>query len=326
MPGLADKKDFVQFYMTFSFHNREIVTYNDQVSVRVPIPLDLECSVLAKEFYSVIKKIDSFSIDIWLDGNQLAIEAPGLKAKMNVTIKDINKEILSATTEQDLTWTVMPEGFQDAIDLCTMSVSNNGVLPWMTALTFDNNEVMSTDSYRISNYTLPESLNGKYHIPLSSIEGSIGEDFVEYCITNQWFHMKASDGLIYSAKRVMIEDMPNILKYITTEGVPFVFPEGADKVIDLVSVISESNKVERRAVLVKIDPGVISFKSQRQDFGWIEKEIPCDYVGATVSFYINPEFAERILKETREAIIGKRYCVFHSENFKHLVALFDREN
>lgn len=326
MPGLADKKDFVQFYLTFSFYDNEIVTYNEHVSVRAPIPLSLNCSVLAKEFHAIIKKIDAPEIEVGIDSGQLKIQAPGLKAKMNVTVKNIDKEILEAThSKQGLEWKALPDKFQEAISLCTLSVSNKGILPWMTAITIDNNEVMSTDSYRISNYTLPESLGGKYFLPLSSMEGAIRESFSEYAITNQWFHMKASDNLVYSVKMMTIDDVPDMLKYLTTEGMPFVFPAGSDKIVDLVSVISESNKVERRSVMVKIDPGVLTFKSQRQDFGWIEREIPCEYTGAPVSFYINPEFAEYILKETRETIIGSKYCVFHSENFKHLVALFNTE-
>jgi DNA polymerase III sliding clamp (beta) subunit (PCNA family) len=326
MPGLASKKDFVAFYEMFSFYNQEIITFNEHTSVRVPIQLDLECSVLAKEFHDIIAKITSEEIQIGIDQEQLKITAPNITAKMNVSIKDITKSILNSTETDNLVWKPLPAEFMEGVALCSISVGRTNVLDWMTALTIDGAEMLSTDSYRISNYTLPEPIDGKYHIPHTAIEGAIDQVFKEYATSKQWFHLRAEDGLIYSAKRVNIATMPEMLKYFVMEGISITFPAETEKVIDLVSVISEAAKTDKRAIAVELSPGMMRFRSHRQDLGWIEQAVPIEYAGEAATFYINPDFAKRIIKETRETVIGPKFCKFTAGNFKHLVATQRKES
>ena len=193
----------------------------------------------------------------------------------------------------------------------------------MTSLTIKDNIVLSTDNYRISQYELDAPMDITYHIPLDSADGmyGTGTNFTEYCSTKQWFHIRDTSGLIYSAKLVDIEDMPEMTQYFGMSGNDFTMPIESEKVVDLVAVMSEDSKTVTKWVEITITNDVAKFRCQRQDLGWIEKEVPIEYKGGEVKFMLNPSFAKAILKKTRNFTLVDKFCIFQYGNFKHLIAL-----
>lgn len=331
MPGLADKKDFIESYLHFSFNKDKIVTFNESVAVTAPIETDLVCSIPASAFHSLVKKINDETIQMEIKDNQLHIQANKTKAAINIVQDDtIPKAISAIGIEPDSTWFPLPSNFQDAILQCGISVDETQLLPWMTTLNIKGNRVLSTDSYRISQYlmndTIEDSFHEETHIPFSSITGAIGIDFKEYFITKNWFHMRTEDGLTYSAKLVEIEDVPDMEKYFTLTGDDFILPEDSARVIDLVAVLSEDDKKSVRWVKIAITTNTVTFKCEKQGVGWVEKELLMEYSGLPINFYLNPQAAATILKKTRKITVTDKFCIFDHDNFKHIIALIGEDS
>jgi DNA polymerase III sliding clamp (beta) subunit (PCNA family) len=324
MPGLAQKKDFIESYMNFSFDDNRIVTYNESVAVSVPIETGFTCSVPAKEFHNIIKKLNTPELDIDLDGGQLKIHGPNTKAAIHVLQDDKIKTATQSLLDL-VAWKPLPSDFQDGVEQCGISTDMSSLMPWMKTLNIKGNQILSADSHRISQFIfkepLDDNLHEELHIPFNSISGSIGQKFVEYYITKDWFHMRAEDGLVYSAKLMDLETVPDMEKYFDVTGDDFVLPEDSAKVIDLVAVMSEDAKGTTKWVKISITSKKVTFRCERQGTGWIEQELVTDYVGLPISFMLNPISAENILKYTRNVTISDKYCIFKHNNFQHIVAL-----
>lgn len=323
MPGLAQKKDFIESYMNFSFDNNRIVTYNESVAVSVPIQTGLTCSVPAKQFHAIIKKLDDTELEIELVENQLAIRGPNIKANINVVLDDKIKTATQAIIDF-VEWKPLPKAFQEGVEQCGISTDMTSLMPWMKTLNVKGNRILSADSHRISQYIfsepLDDDLHEELHIPFNSISGSIGQEFVEYYVTKEWFHMRAKDGLVYSAKLMDLEEVPNMDRFFDVTGDDFVLPEDSAKVIDLVSVMTEEKNMAKW-VKISIQSKKVTFRCERQGTGWIEQELPTDYIGLPISFMLNPTSAETILKHTRNVTISEKYCIFKHDNFQHIIAL-----
>jgi hypothetical protein len=324
LPGLAGRKDFIESYMNFSFDNTRIVTYNESVAVSVPIETGLTCSVPAKQVYNVLKKLDTPELDIELDGSQLKITGPKIKAAINVLQDDKIRTATQAMIDF-LTWKPLPNDFQQAVEQCGISTDMTSLMPWMKTLNIKGNRVLSADSHRISQFIMGDTIEDDHHeethIPFSSISGAIGQEFVEYSVTKEWFHLRASDGLVYSAKLMELENVPEMDKYFNITGDDFVLPEDSSKVIDLVAVMSEDAKGTTKWVKISITSKKVTFRCERQGTGWIEQELPTEYIGLPVSFMLNPISAENILKYTRNITLSDKYCIFKHNNFQHIIAL-----
>ena len=86
-PGIAEK-DIVESMTYFYFSGKEVVTYNDKISILHPLETDFNLFVKADDLYKIVSLSKADVLKIEEKGNNLNIRSP----KMNVNLTTIIDE------------------------------------------------------------------------------------------------------------------------------------------------------------------------------------------------------------------------------------------
>lgn len=313
-PGLATK-EMINQSASFVFTEGRVFTYNDEVAVSMPLAVDFEGAVSAKEFQALINKFKTEEISIELNKGELLVTGgkskAGLRLETNITLP---LEELGMPEE----WIELPEKFCKAVQFCLFSASkdaNKAVL--MNIHVFDQ-FVESCDNYRVTQYDMGKDAEGVFDeellIPASAAKDIIVNKPVEYAITDGWLHFRNEDDITFSC-RYFEAEYPDFSVFLECVGTNIEFPATLPDILDRADVLSDG---ERVTIILEGNDLIVTTEN---DAGWFEEGIDTKYKGKPVEFDIQPDFMKSIMKFNGTAVIGERALRFDSENFVHVVKL-----
>jgi len=147
MPGIEAGSAVLQGADSFVFHDGKIFTYNDSISVTVPIKNDglleegLEGCVKAEEFFKIISKFpaDEIKFSVTEKGTWL-LKCGKAKAEMALLNFDFQTRLKNIAPEKDA-WIDLSDDFVFGIGTCKMSVNKTQ----LSGVYFEGQDIISTD-------------------------------------------------------------------------------------------------------------------------------------------------------------------------------------
>ena len=321
-PGLG-KKDASEQTDRLFFSKRKIFTYNEKIFTVYPLNSDMECSVLAEEFYEFVGRIEEEELEISFDKEkgELLVEAGQSRSGMMVMeIDEIQKTIDMMDVPKADEWKLLPEGFAEALHLCSFAASKDTSLHRLNSLSIVKNQVVASDDLRISVYDLGEEM-GEFLIPLAAVNELYKYRIREYHVGERWIYFRAGRVSLFATKTVT--EKPLVVEHLFEfDGTEFFVPPSLLGAVETTSVFAEGNLSIDKAIEIEMKDGVIRCRGQNE-VGWAEVEVDCDYDGE-VSFVINPIFLSEVLGRVKEGGTIKcsdKLAMISFGPFRHLMSL-----
>lgn len=344
MPGIETGSATLQGADLFVFYDGKIFTYNDSISVTVPIQSEgllaekIEGCVKAEEFYKVISKFPSDEIKFSVTENKTWLLKCG-KAKAEMTLLDFDylSRIKNIAPKED-SWNDLDDDFVSGIGSCKMS-SNKTKL---AGVYVEDDCVVSTDGNQMNYYNLKEKKLPKFWISDNSVSEILKlKKLVAMQLQGTWAHFKSEDGTLFSIKTLQADSFPyEQVKMIIDTSDPSKsmlhakFPKELFNAID--RAVSFSMDIsEHSAVRLVISKEKIEVSSERSAGKYNEKvawdeEIKTDFEPFTV--YVDAQMMQFVSQRTVEFYLlkgpirnGKSLprLLFVTDASKHLLATLD---
>lgn len=328
MPGL-DKRELVEQMTQFHFTGKAIVTYNDQIYVRLPFPTEFQCSVHGPTLFNLLKGLTTEKVKLELVGNSLKLNSVGVTAELvtgegteiNEILSVIEKEI---KTLKDIE--LLPSDFLKGVSLCAFSTLSKEVHGSYTCIKVLGKHMMTTDRTRFSLYTM----SGE--IPDLMFKASIAMEMIKYDLklystTKSWIHFfEGKDGLVFSLRKYSGEFPTKEIIDMTTNVKPKAkvpLPKEILSALGFLNIFTDGQ--EQKHTQVTIKDGFLSLRVDGVK-GKITKKIKVDTT-QDLTFGINPMLLAEIMKRDMNTLeIGGMgntpLAFFRSKNFVHAMALF----
>jgi len=324
-PGVSDKV-FLDQSDHVVFLGGRVYSYNDEISVSAPLSLSgatIEGAVVAKELHGILKRMKGETVEILLKEDELILSSGKFRSGLKFN-RDLRLPLEMYQEEEDWEWTSLPSDFLQAVSFVQFSVSRDPSYPILNCIYVHEDCADATDNYRIIRYRTKKKISTPFLLPGHVVRDMKNGDFREVCVHDSWVHLRAEDGLIFSA-RTFEAEYPDITPFLRGPGEEakgrLILPRKIADMIERSSVFfSSTDSKFDREVEVEVEKGKFILKG-KSEAGWSEEEANVRYEGVPVSFRINPDFLSEISNEIRECVVGERTILFEGDNWTHVIAL-----
>lgn len=342
MPGIETGSAVLQGADSFVFHNGKIFSYNDSISVSVPleqagmIEEEVEGVVRAEEFFKIISKLPSDEISFVMSDGSWILKCG--KAKATLTLQNFDYENRLSGIEPKDDWIDITDEFISGLGVCRMS---NNKTP-LSGIYISGNTVISTDGMQINKYEFKNCDIPTIWISDNCVNELIKlRNLIKMQVNGSWVHFQSEDGTIFSIKTLSTDKFPieKIIPIIDTanpkkDDLHATFPKELFNAID--RAVSFSIDIsERTAVRLIISKEKIEVSSERSAGKYNEKvswdcEINGDFEPITV--YVDTVMMEFAGQRSLEFYLMKGplkngkvipRLLFVTENSLHLMSTLD---
>lgn len=306
---------------TFVFSGKYIAAFNGTIGIAYSFPTDFQAELPAEEFYKIISLSDLDEIEINIKGNICRVEGPGLLTELSIIAEQTDIQFIEDIKKAKKNLTKLPQDILEALSLCLFSVSMQNGFAALQCIAIDNGYVISTDSYRISRYKI-----GKF--PKILIPSSAVENILKYNIDQYWLsddktkiYFIADNIIIYA--RLVLSEFPSCDAYFKKfNHTQIAIPTNILPSLNMVSVFASNDDSEKKIdkqIVVDILKNKWVLKA-RNDFGSIEKEVPCKN-STTLNFIINPFFLKEAIDKALLLSHGDGKVLLTNGKFEHIISL-----
>lgn len=319
LPALAQKT--LGRGPTFVFSGEYIVSFNGVIGIAYSFPTDFQAELPAEELYKIISFSDLDEIEIGLKENVCWIKGPGLLTELSIIAERTNIQFIEDIKKARKNLAKLPQDILEALSLCLFSVSMQNGFAALQCIAIDNGYVMSTDSYRISRYKI-----GKF--PKILIPSLAVENILKYNIDQYWLsddrtkiYFIADNIVIYA--QLVLSEFPSCNTYFKkNDQTQISIPKDILSSLNIVSVFASNDESEKkidRQITINVLKNKWVLKA-RNDFGSIEKEVPCKNLAA-LTFLINPFFLKEAIDKALLLFHGDGKVLLKNDKFEHIISL-----
>ena len=340
LPGVESGNVSLEGADTFIFSDGNVFTYNDTISVKVPIletgliEEPLEGAVRATEFFNIINKLQGEELKTSNVEGKWFLKCGKAKIELNLIDFDY-KARLSNVDPGDEGWEDLPKDFQLGIGLCKMSCNRSA----LSGVIFKDEKILSTDGWQINRCELPGA-----KLPLFWIsDPAAGEilklsDLKQMNLKGSWVHFKTNNGSIFSVKTLQAEKWPmeKILKLLNEhlkadEDISGEFPKELFGAIDRASSFSMDVDDYETVQLSLSEKGIVV--SAQRTAGKYHETVSWDketknitpfelYVSSTMMAYASKRSLSFYIHATKKGEQTINRLVFTGEHSMHLLSTF----
>ena len=312
--GVASKEIIAQT-TAFCFLNKQIVTYNDEVSVSYPIPLELTAAVNANELYAFVSKCKTETIDITETETELIFKSGRSKAGL---LKQSEIVLPLQELQGKKQWKILPVKFLYGLSFCMTSAGHDMTKPVLTGVHVKDTILQSSDGYRIAYYGMDEPVDADIVIPATSCPAILKFQPRKIAITEGWAHFQNEDKAVLSC-RILAEKFPDTSKFLEMEGVEIKLPK-MDEILEKAGIFSKRTFAVDECVTITLKDKKLLIRSESET-GWFEESAKIEYKGEPLSIMVSPYLIKDILKEEVITLYNDNRLLFTGDNWQYLTML-----
>ncbi len=325
-PALTSK-EVIEQSTCFVFKDNKVYTYNEEIAISMPIDIEIEGAVQAKELFQLLTKVKDDEID-FDQKDDTEINIKGKKFKSGIRLEtEIKLPIDSITVKGK--WNKLPENFIEAVNFCKFSTSKDESLPVFTCVHIHKDTVLSTDKARITEYKLLEDCFPEpVLIPANSVDKLSKYNVNQYIIKEGWIHFRNSKNKFQFSCRTLssqeeypVKMVTNALETETSETI--TFPEKIKDILSTANIFVTSELDQNTFVTITIKKNRIFIKGEG-DAGWYREQTKIDYKDKEpIEFMVNPNFLSEIISHVNKVYvdIDSNKILFIGDDFKHGIAM-----
>lgn len=322
-PGL-DELALISQSDHFIFMDNKISTYNNQLSISIPFPIQIKGSVHADEFYNLIKQADCDRLEITRKDKKLKVKGGKFKASFTFMEEAGEVETLIESLKlDDLEWNSLPSNFAEGLDLCSFSIAAHPKMGSLYGICIRGNSIYSTDNIRISWFQMDGEINESIIMTGLAIRELLHYNMKDYTVDDSWVHFKSDEGCIFSCQLIK-EEFPDVSEFFGMESpIEIKLPDALIDVIKRVEILSIGDSEIDKEIDVRIEKDRIVCRSEKAGYGEIEEELTFKGVEESIILRLNPVFLLQVLDKTKLMLYSKGVdrVEFQSDNFRHIISL-----
>lgn len=309
MPGIETGNTTLPGADAFIFHNGKIYSYNDVVSVAVPleqaglIEESIEGAVHAEEFYKVVSKFSSEEIEFVI-GDKAWVLKNG-KSKAELTLMDFDYLTRLDGVEPAENWDELPADFVDGLGVCLMQ---NNKTP-MAGIYFSDDFMLSTDGWQVNRYHFQQASLPRFWLSDRVVSELLKLGKLNAVQLNgSWVHFRSANETVLSVKGLATEKFPleDVEKVMTITESKDGFLHGKFP-LEMFSAIDRAvpfsiDTAEKPAVKLTLSQDGINVESARSTGSYTE-DVPWNEAMPEfeeVSVYVDPSMMAFIAKRSTE--------------------------
>jgi hypothetical protein len=303
-----------------TFKDNTIISYDGNNLIVYPFKTDsgkeqLNGSIAAKQFISLINKIKAKEIILLQKENEIIVKTNTTKAVFNIVDRDDLPEIDKVINGFD----TIPNNFNEAINFCLLSVETNIIGEDLTCIKFKDNYAFSSNSNSGSRFKLSSELSETYLIPYDSAKKLPNFNPTGVCNIDNWICFINEDEAYFYCRTMKEKFFLQLNKFFKVKGVELKLPKTLIGSLEKVGIL-ENIEDDIKVVNITIKDNKITCKSQSK-VGWIKDTKKIDYNDKALDFVTVPETLIKILDKTNQVIIGENRLLFKTDEFLHVVIL-----
>lgn len=311
-------KELIEQSHSFVFSEGEILTFNDEIMVKGPCPLDFTTAVPADDFEGILARIPDEEIDISLHGNEVLIKGRRKRAGISC-FQDILLPFNAVPAPSK--WSKLKKDVEGVLQQAARTCGKDLTQILSTLVYVTPDRIEASDNFRLFRQEITTGFPKEVLLPASSI-GTLGSlSLRKVSIGKGWAHFRTkADQIIsircYHGKYHAKKEMDSVLEL--KEGKKITLPKNLGKIISRTEIMSGSGYDSR--IHMAIAGGILKVTS-RKDSGWYREKKKIDYDGEDISFYINPDFLVEVLQKTRTVRIAEGKMKIAAKGMQFVVSL-----
>lgn len=197
-PGVSKGKSPIKGADTFTFKDGIVYSFNDDISVSVPIPCQkLNGSVKAEEALKLFTKLRTHEVEISVRENYWKIKSGNTEARLKLYSENCLDRIESLDID-NLDMHEIPYNFSQALSTCSL-LKNKSKLE---GIAISGGMMFSSDFERMSFYQLATAMPEFWIGEIACKSLTKLRDITHYAITSRWAHFKTSDNAYFSVRLI----------------------------------------------------------------------------------------------------------------------------
>lgn len=316
MPGIETGNSTLSGADAFIFHSGRIYSYNDLISVAVPIEQaglveeSIEGAVHADEFFKVISKFPSDEIEFEVAEKKWVLKNG--KAKAELTLMEFEYQTRLEGVEPAEDWVDLPEDFADGLGTCLMQ---NNKTP-MAGIAVKGATMYSTDGWQVNKYDFKDVDLPEFWLSDKSVAEllKVGK-LTSVQLNGNWVHFKSVNETVFSVKTLQFNKFPleAIEKVLAISddkesGLHGKFPLEMFNAIDR-AVPFSIETVEKPAIRLTLSVDGVLVESERATGNYVEKVDWVENLGEEfepITVYVDPNMMSFIAKRSTEFYLVKQ--------------------
>lgn len=304
----------------FLFSGKNIVTYNDKISIQHPFKTGFNLFVKASDLYNIISKLkaEKIKLDVVKDG-KLNIKCNKLNAHLS-TIDDEEVRQRIATIDKSLKnakWKSLPTNFNDSLLLCSFSASKQESDQTLTCVYINGVDCIASDNRRIAHSVFDKSMDTMF-VKASEVRNLITINPIKYSSSKSWLHFKNAENCIFSIRKID-GDFPDYMQFFDFDGTIVNLPQELLEGMDITAIVTD--KLDP-SITIKITNGLCNIIGE-SEAGKVHYRSKIDYNGKEISFTINPDFLKEMMSHSSQIVISKERAKLQTDsNFTLVTSLF----
>ena len=337
LPGIESGAAVLEGADLFVFRNGNVHSYNDIISVAVPIKsdgllgADIEGAVRAEEFYGIINNFTGELITFEINqADKWVLKSGKAVATLTLMTGDFTNRFDNIAPEKKK-WQTIPTEFAQGLGVCRMPTNKSTISGiYITAA-----DIMSSDGYQINCF----NWSGPEFEPFWISDASAGKLLKVGALSHiqpkgAWVSFKTIDGTTFSVKTLQAEKWPHekLLSLLeiyeqAEDDLSAVFPKELFDAIDRATSFHLTLS-DRRAVRLHISPKGIVVSAERasgsfeESVDWKEKVPKFEAFDLYVSTDMMLFAARRSLSFYIRSDGDTPRLVFKAKDSIHLMATF----
>lgn len=322
--GLSDK-DILEQSSCVVFQNGRVYTYNDQVSCNAPSKLDesFSAAVRAKPLIEILKKFKDDTINIETTDVEFVVVGKRGRRKSGIRME---KEIFLAieVVEKAENWEKLHDDFIEAVGIVQQCAGNNQEKIGTTCLHLHQNWIEASDDYQLCRWTLDTKIKQNTLVLKNSIQHICKIGVEEFSETENWIHFKnVESDIIFSCRKLIADDYPDLGMHIGIEGTVVIFPKGITEALEGAYVFTSENS-DNDLVVMELHNNRMKVKGQGIT-GWFTENEKIKYEGPRLSFAISPKLLSALISKHDEFILTEDKLRINGGCYEYIAVLSSNE-
>lgn len=346
MPGIETGQRILEGADTFVFDNGFIHTYNDVISVRVPISQQglleesISGAVSANEFFKVISKMPSDEIKFSITENNSWLLKSG-RAKVEMALHNFDFESRLQKLQPTDDWqTINGDDFISALAGVRMTVNKTS----LSGAFISGKEIYSTDGNQVNKYDLADDYPVFWISDKALAELLKLKNINALQLQDNWLHFRTENDVIFSVKTLQAENFPigkieKLFKAFTPQEtdlhatLPSALFAAVERAVPFSTCIDDYS-----TICITLSPENLKVSSATSAGNYSEKidwDSPIESEFSPIDIYVDTTMLQYIAKRGTEFFLKgglsegakiKPQLLFVTANSRHLFATFAGKN
>lgn len=309
----------------FIFKNGMVTTFDGEVYATRKTDLGIEAAIPAQDLLKMLQRMTEEEVEVTLEDNEFIVSGKRKKAGIR-----IHEEILSPIDRIPTPKRMKPaqENFSNYLLQVSRICGNDHSNPKTTYVHITSDRLEATDSYRLCRYDMETGIEEDILLPAQALLrlgakniSKVSANISRVASGEGWYHIKLGKtrisiccgGFDYFSKK-------SLDAILDIQGEKIDFPKGLDEALDRASVMDSASGMNEGEVKIKIEKNKFSIRTEKDDAWYIEQK-KVQYNGKKLSFIVNPNFLQQVLKQSYQVFIDSGKMMIKEDKMRFVVCL-----